>query len=239
MTDQKSFSEMEHVTTTPDALKRKGKSVKPKNAKRVRLRDIQVTQDDIDKATRENSHSCMIAEAIKRQVPDVKNVAVDVQSIRFYDTKHKRRVAFLTPQECVLGLVRFDRGVPPKPFKFSMTSVQVTAVGVSKPKVGADGKPVMQKKVGRHVRKDGTVAEYRYETAQRETVTLPSTHKQFVNNRADGGPQGDHIIGGKLPAHHMPSYKRKFGLKAFTWNEDEDEAAIRAREVAAAGFDIA
>jgi hypothetical protein len=60
----------------------------------------------------------VIAEAVRVARPDVRNVAVDVGSIRWTDPKTIRCVTFDTPavvRDALLGLARGDA---PEPFRF-------------------------------------------------------------------------------------------------------------------------
>jgi hypothetical protein len=59
-----------------------------------------------------------IQEAIGAARPDVRNVAIDLGTIRWTDPKPDRRVTFNTPlvvRDALLGLAR---GAPPEPFRF-------------------------------------------------------------------------------------------------------------------------
>jgi hypothetical protein len=61
-----------------------------------------------------------ILEAIGAARPDVRNVAIDLGTIRWTDPKTGRRVIFNTPivvRDALLGLAR---GAPPEPFRFSL-----------------------------------------------------------------------------------------------------------------------
>lgn len=82
-------------------------------------REIEVEQQHIDDALKGDSHSCMIAEAIKEQIPGAKKVVVDIATIRWTDTIKNRRIICLTPMKAQEGLVAFDRGFKPPPFRFS------------------------------------------------------------------------------------------------------------------------
>jgi hypothetical protein len=60
----------------------------------------------------------IIADAVRAARPDVRNVAVDLGTIRWTDPKTRRRVMFDTPavvRDTLLGLAR---GVAPEPFRF-------------------------------------------------------------------------------------------------------------------------
>jgi hypothetical protein len=76
-----------------------------------------VTEDLVRRATQRDSQHCMIAEAIKRGDPDnIRNVWVDLQTIRWSDRKKGVRLVALTPPEAANALVSFDRGEPLEPF---------------------------------------------------------------------------------------------------------------------------
>jgi hypothetical protein len=59
----------------------------------------------------------VIAEAIQAARPDVRNIAVDLGTIRWTDPKTRRRVVFDTPavRDALLG---FAGGAMPRPFRF-------------------------------------------------------------------------------------------------------------------------
>jgi hypothetical protein len=61
-----------------------------------------------------------ILEAIGATRPDVRNVAIDLGTIRWTDPKTGRRVTFKTPivvRDALLGLAR---GTPPEPLRFTL-----------------------------------------------------------------------------------------------------------------------
>jgi hypothetical protein len=60
----------------------------------------------------------VIAEAVRAARPEVRNVAVDLGSIRWTDPKTGRRVAFDTPVSVRDALLGLDRGTAPDPFRF-------------------------------------------------------------------------------------------------------------------------
>jgi hypothetical protein len=80
---------------------------------------VTVTADAIAAATAgriDGEH--VIAEAVRTARPDVRNVAVDLGTVRWTDPKTRRRVTFDTPtvaREALLGLAR---GATPEPFRF-------------------------------------------------------------------------------------------------------------------------
>jgi hypothetical protein len=60
----------------------------------------------------------MIADAVRAARPDVRNVAVDLGTIRWTDPKSRRRVTFNTPAVVRTALLCLASGVVPEPFRF-------------------------------------------------------------------------------------------------------------------------
>jgi hypothetical protein len=62
----------------------------------------------------------VIVEAIRAARPDVRNVAVDLGTIRWTNPKTSRLVTFDAPAVVRDALLNFDRGVAPEPFRFTL-----------------------------------------------------------------------------------------------------------------------
>jgi hypothetical protein len=60
----------------------------------------------------------VIVEAVRAARPDVRNVAVDLGTIRWTDPKTRRRVTFTTPIVVRDALLALARGDAPEPFQF-------------------------------------------------------------------------------------------------------------------------
>jgi hypothetical protein len=60
----------------------------------------------------------IIAEAVRAARPDVRNVAVDLGTIRWTDPKSSRRITFGTPTVVRDALLSLARGDAPEPFRF-------------------------------------------------------------------------------------------------------------------------
>ena len=60
----------------------------------------------------------LIAEVVRAARPDVRNVAVDLGTIRWTDPKTRRRVTFDTPTVVRDALVGLAHGITPEPFRF-------------------------------------------------------------------------------------------------------------------------
>jgi hypothetical protein len=91
---------------------------------------INVTQPIIDRAEQRHSNHCMIADAIRVALPDVKAISVDMATIRYTDPVKRQRYVYLTPQRVQLALIRFDQGNRAEPFSLRLgTPVQVVGSG--------------------------------------------------------------------------------------------------------------
>ena len=89
----------------------------PKTSPRPRLT---ITQEAIDRAVSEDSGHCVIAEAIREQVPDAAAVSVDLQAIRWTDRKKGVRYVYFTPPYAQDLLLAFDLGMTIKPQTIKM-----------------------------------------------------------------------------------------------------------------------
>lgn len=79
---------------------------------------IKVTQSDIERALRNNSYACVVAQAVARTVPDATRIEVDTQTIRM-TTEGERRI-YLTPYAVQGYVIAFDAGDPLEPFEFAL-----------------------------------------------------------------------------------------------------------------------
>ena len=74
--------------------------------------------------------TCIVAQAIARQIPNARRIEVDIQTIRWSD--ENGRHVFLTPYAAAGYVVAFDAGEDLHPFRFqlrdSVPSVQKRAV---------------------------------------------------------------------------------------------------------------
>jgi hypothetical protein len=59
---------------------------------------ISILQRHIDEAMEKNSSHCATAEAIREQVPEARFISVDLQTIRWTDSKKGLRYVFVTIQ---------------------------------------------------------------------------------------------------------------------------------------------
>ena len=80
---------------------------------------IDINQDDIDRATRNNSGRCVVATAIARSIEGARKVSIDLQTIRF--TVGDERYIYLTPPAASGYVVAFDAGDTLHPFAFRLS----------------------------------------------------------------------------------------------------------------------
>jgi hypothetical protein len=65
---------------------------------------------------------CAIAESIRLQIPEAKNISVDVQTMRFTIPDTGKRFLFLTPKRVQQFIVLWDTGIKPAPFRFKLNN---------------------------------------------------------------------------------------------------------------------
>jgi hypothetical protein len=89
---------------------------------------IIVRKNHIEEAIKNDSHHCMIHDAIKEYL-GVQFISVDTQSIRFSDPATKERYVYLTPPTAQQMILKWDRGIAVQPFSFELSSpVRVTPI---------------------------------------------------------------------------------------------------------------
>ena len=81
---------------------------------------LTITQEAIDRAVTEDSGHCVIAEAIREQVPEASAVSVDLQAVRWTDRKKGLRYVYFTPPYAQDLLLAFDLGMTIKPQTIKM-----------------------------------------------------------------------------------------------------------------------
>lgn len=88
-------------------------------AKSARTRfTVEITESDIERAHKNDSYNCVVAQAVARTVPDATRIEVDTQSIRF-TTQDERRI-YMTPYAVQGYVIAFDAGDPIEPFSFQL-----------------------------------------------------------------------------------------------------------------------
>jgi hypothetical protein len=91
------------------------------------MRKLKVEVSGMELATAEKSDSryCMIAEAIRRMYPELRNIQVDTQSIRVTDRVRREQLTFMSPATAQVAIVRFDEGDTLRPFEFECKEPRV------------------------------------------------------------------------------------------------------------------
>lgn len=98
---------------------------------------VNVTAEDINGGERSFSTTCMVAQAIKREIVGSSSLLVDIQTIRFTMKDEGIRYVYLTPREIQDYIVAFDAGDPIEPFSFKLKNAAYTVRSHNYPHVKA------------------------------------------------------------------------------------------------------
>lgn len=80
---------------------------------------IQITEDDISYAQRQNRWGCAIVRAVQRSRPEATFVRADAEAIAF--TEHGHRYTYSTPPAAIERVIKpLDQGKPVKPTSFEL-----------------------------------------------------------------------------------------------------------------------
>lgn len=158
--------------------------------------DIEVTQDAIDKAIRQDSARCVAAQGIAKSIPDAHRITVDTQTVRF--TIGDVRLQYLTPASLADYVVRFDAGDRIAPFRFRLRD------------------PI---KVARQTRTDmgKTIAA---ENKRRRKAAVGDSGQSPTASLSDAGER--HKTGGPKPTRLVfgSGGKRSYGHRVLRYNQD-------------------
>ena len=91
--------------------------------------NVEVTAADIERAHRNDSYTCVVAQAVARTVANATNIDVDTQSIRF--TVDGERRLYMTPYAVQGYVIAFDAGDSIEPFSFQLRDPRKIARRVS------------------------------------------------------------------------------------------------------------
>jgi hypothetical protein len=97
---------------------------------------IHVTPELIERATYRDSRHCVVAEALQLARPHFRNILVDLQTIRWTNSRTRRRYICLTPEVVCQALVDFDQGHVIQPFAVNLDPIHATEM---KRRTNADG----------------------------------------------------------------------------------------------------
>lgn len=183
---------------------------------------VKVAQHHIDLAMPEKSSHCMIAEAIKELVPEAAYVTVDLHTIRWSDAKRQCRYEYLTPRAGQIALLKFDRGVPVKPFEFRLRGGRVI-----RSYFGARPRPRLADRLARAAEVE-EARELGRELAGKRSIKkrkhIPDGKAEIADGRDVGGAP---IVVGGRETPHMLRYGaiRKYGFRGLLPNQIELEDA--------------
>lgn len=96
---------------------------KPKTPRPI----IDVGEPHCERAIQRDSSHCAVADAIAEQVPNARNISVDLQTIRWSDPSVGLRYIYLTPRPAQEMLIAIDEGWDDlvKPIRFELRNAQV------------------------------------------------------------------------------------------------------------------
>lgn len=183
---------------------------------------VEVTASDIERAHRNDSYKCVVAQAIARTVPMATNVDVDTQSIRF--TVDNERRIYMTPYAVQGYVIAFDAGDDIEPFSFQLRD---------------------PRRAARRLRTEsGKIAQRAYNKARREPAKTPAkvtskaaTDKNVTSvddvtsvqsaakaayaeaRAANPGPESK-VAGRKAPPRVFKKKQRSYGHRLLRINQD-------------------
>jgi hypothetical protein len=195
-------------------------------ASRVR---IYITAEIIKAACMANSRHCIIAEAIAAQLPNVRNISVDMMNIRWSDPEKGWRYIYMTPKPAQYALVDYDMGLEIQPFSFQVRSGLATPMHLGTGKNRKRAHKVPENKILKASDK-GTIVH----SVGRDSVPMcvkdsPAGSKSIpITPGRVGGIGRNPVPPGHKgrpyewhPSHHS---LRKFGMRGFTEGYIKKEA---------------
>lgn len=138
------------------------------------IHSIDILEEDIYYAQRQNRWGCAIVRAIQRQRPEATYVRVDSEEIAFSENGH--RTYFSTPKSAIEKIIKpFDEGKEVKPTRIKLSSpVEVRPVQKMTP----------EKRI--ELRQATRVRQSREQAAPRDNTRK---HNRFCDNPQDGETQ--------------------------------------------------
>jgi hypothetical protein len=104
------------------------------NSKRNTRFKLFITRELITDAVQRQSAHCLIAEAIRQQVPNACMVTVDMRTTRWSNPVTEERFVYLTPQLAQSIIIKFDQGIEIEPTEISMRNpVQIVRMRKGQP----------------------------------------------------------------------------------------------------------
>jgi hypothetical protein len=187
---------------------------------------IEITEEDIAKAKRNDSYACVVAQALARTIPDAHHIDVDTQSIRF--TRGPRRLVYLTPYAVQGYVVAFDAGEAIEPFTFilrepsKVKTKRLTALGRTAASHAQRARRKLQgeaKKAGKDLTAPEVVEDVRAAvTAAYRAVTATEPDQKIHEMLGEGRHR-------KVP-RVFKSRKRTYGHRVLRINQTPGDFAI-------------
>jgi hypothetical protein len=166
---------------------------------------IEVTDAYIERARKNDSYRCVVAQAIARTIPDATRIEVDVQTIRF--TVEDERRLYLTPYVVQGYVVAFDAGDPVVPFKFQLR----------------DPKRLRRRvhtKAGKAIKRARNRAATKRVDPRRDEDLTPSADVESVKAAYAGEPQRETTPGERIPPRVFKRKKRSYGHRLLRINQE-------------------
>jgi hypothetical protein len=209
-------------------------------AERMRVR-LRITQEDIDKAHRKDSFSCVVAQAVARTIPEAHHIEVDTQTIRW--TENGVRYLWLTPYVAQEYVISFDAGHQIRPFTCTLSrrtpvqqqertkagteidrarsAVRTAEEGLERTEAAAEREDATLKQVG--------AAKARVTKARHTLEAVQAAHrgeKQIVRLPGPGRS--------KAPPRVFKKRERHYGRRVLriNWPENEGHTPDEARKLA-------
>lgn len=170
---------------------------------------IEVTERDIERAIRNDSYTCVVAQAIARTIPEATRIEVDTQAIRF-SVPGERRL-YLTPYVVSGYVIAFDAGDPIEPFKFQLRDPKV----VARNKLTEAGKAVKRAQV--------RASRAKKKEAPATVTTKLDQEVESVKAAYEGVAKSERT-GRKAPPRVFKKKKRAYGHRVLRINEDAAQA---------------
>jgi hypothetical protein len=204
---------------------------------------LQMTQEDIDRAHRSDSFTCVIAQAVARTIPKAHHIEVDTQTIRW--TEDGVRYLWLTPYNAQEYVINFDAGHEVRPFRCTLSrrtpvraqrrtkagseidraraAVKAAEEGVTRIEAAAKREEATSKQVG--------AAKARLTGARRTLTDVQAAHrgeKQLVREPGPGRAKAPPRVFKRKPR------MRVYGRRALriNWPENEGHTPDEAKRLA-------
>lgn len=174
---------------------------------------VEVTADDIARAIRNDSYTCVVAQAVARTVPGATNIDVDTQSIRF--TVDNERRIYMTPYAVQGYVIAFDAGDEIEPFSFQLRSPRKTAR-----RIKTEAGKVAQRAYNKAYRAEKKTAAKKPAAESPKETAAAAKAAYAEARRANPGPVGTTLTGKKTTPRVFKRKRRAYGHRLLRINQD-------------------